>query len=169
MPIVAALLPEFDHEMTGTRTALQRVPADRVAWQPHEKSMSLGRLATHIAEIPHFVQSVVNDEELDLHPVGGEPFERETPVTPGEPLLAFFDEYVKEARAMLAGAQDERLMQPWTLKSAGHTLLTMPRVSALRGLVMNHLMHHRGQLTVYLRLVGVPVPGLYGPSADERA
>lgn len=166
MSIAASLLPEFDHEMAGTRRALGRVPAEHASWQPHEKSMALGRLATHITDLPHMVPSVVQCDELDLFPPGGEPFERQTPLPP-EQMLAVFDDYAAEARAMLAAATDEQLMQPWTLKSGGHVIFTLPRIAAYRTAVMNHLLHHRGQLTVYLRLTGVPVPGLYGPSADE--
>lgn len=167
MSIAASLIPEFDHEMAGTRRVLERVPTTHANWQPHEKSMSLARLATHIAELPRMIPSIVHDEALDLFPPGGEPFERQTPLAPNE-LLSFFDENVAEARALLGAATDEQLMRPWTLAGAGHTIFTLPKVAAYRGAVINHLIHHRGQLTVYLRLTGTPVPGLYGPSADER-
>ena len=167
MSLAASLLPEFDHEMASTRKALERVPAERIAWQPHGKSMSLGKLATHLAELPGFLPPILCDDELDLFPPGGEPFELQTPLPPAQ-ALALFDKHVAEARAMLAAASDEQLMKPWTLKAAGHAIFTLPRIASYRTAVMNHSVHHRGQLSVYLRLNDVPVPGFYGPSADEK-
>lgn len=167
MSLAESLLPEFDHEMAGVRKALERVPADNTSWRPHTKSMSIGRLATHLAELPRFLPSILRDDELDLYPPGAEPFELQTPLPPDQ-ALALFDENLAQARAMLAAATDAQLMQPWTLKAAGHPIFTLPRVAAYRTAVMNHALHHRGQLTVYLRLNDVPVPGFYGPSADER-
>lgn len=167
MTIAASLIPEFDHEMAGTRRLLERVPAAHADWQPHEKSMSMLKLATHIAELPRMISSIVHDQSLDLYPPGGEPFEHQEPL-PASELLSFFDRNVTTARATLAAAGDEELMRPWTLAAGGQTIFTLPKVAAYRGAVMNHIIHHRGQLTVYLRLTGTPVPGLYGPSADER-
>ena len=165
MPISQQLLPEFDNEMANTRKALERIPAD-FGWKPHEKSMTLGRLATHICEIPRWGAITVNTSELDLAPPGAPPYQPQTAAS-REDALAMFEKNAADARAALAGAADEHLMASWSLLMTGKTLFTMPRIAVLRGMVMNHLIHHRGQLTVYLRLLGVPVPALYGPSADE--
>ncbi|HEX6533601.1 MAG TPA: DinB family protein [Gemmatimonadaceae bacterium] len=167
MSIAQSLLPEFDHEMAGTRKALERAPATHASWRPHEMSMTLAQLTTHLAEIPRFVPRIVHDDELELYPVGGEPFERKTPL-PVESAVAVFDENVREAREALAAATDEQLLRPWTLKVQGRPSFTLPKVAAFRTLTMYHLVHHRGQLSVFLRLLGAPVPGMYGPSADER-
>jgi len=166
MSISAALLPEFDQEMTNTRKALERVPDDKFDWKPHEKSMALGGLATHLANLPSWTVYTINQDSLDLAPPGGEPF-----VTPlansREEVLEAFDKNVAAARAAIAGASDEELLKPWSLLSGGNMLMTLPKIAVLRGFVMNHIIHHRGQFTVYLRLNDIPVPSIYGPSADE--
>jgi uncharacterized damage-inducible protein DinB len=163
MSISQGLLPEFDQEMAGTRKSLERVPEGKTEWQPHPKSMTLGRLAGHLAELPTWVVETMKRDELSLDG-------QYTPFISSSPkeLLAMFDAKVAEARALIASASDADFMKPWTLKVRGQTAFTMPKVAVLRGMVMNHIIHHRGQLTVYLRLNDVPVPSLYGPSADER-
>jgi uncharacterized damage-inducible protein DinB len=163
MSISQGLLPEFDQEMAGTRKCLERVPEGKTEWQPHPKSMTLGRLAGHLAELPTWVVETMKRDELSLDG-------QYTPFISSSPkeLLAMFDAKVAEARALIQSATDEEMMKPWSLKVRGQTAFTMPKIAVLRGMVMNHIIHHRGQLTVYLRLNDVPVPSLYGPSADER-
>ena len=167
MPISEALLPEFDQEMPNTRKTLERVPIeDKFDWKPHEKSMEMGRLANHLAFIPNWVVTTINEDSLDINPVGVEPPKAPVAKTSAE-LLGIFDAAVAAARAAIAGASDETLLGPWTLLSAGNKVFTIPRVAVLRGFVMNHSIHHRAQLGVYLRLNDIPVPSIYGPSADE--
>jgi uncharacterized damage-inducible protein DinB len=164
MPIVDVLLPEFDHEMTTTRKLLERVPDDRFDWKPHPKSSSLGQLAQHVATIPMWGSATVNLSELDLG-VGDRPPEMRSRAE----LLAAFDKNVAGTRAALVGKTDAEFMAPWTLKNAGHTIFSMPKAVVWRSFVLSHLIHHRGQLSVYLRMHDVPVPSIYGPSADEAA
>jgi len=166
MGLSDSLLPEFDHEMANTRKALERVPEDKFAWKPHEKSMALGGLATHLATLPSWAIHTVNEDSIDIAPVDGEP-PRVAPVESRADLLARFDDTSSRARAAIAGATDEELFKPWTLFAGGKEILKLPKIAVLRSFVMNHLIHHRGQLTVYLRLNDIPVPSLYGPSADE--
>jgi uncharacterized damage-inducible protein DinB len=167
MPISAALLPEFEHEMAGTRRALERAPEARLDWGPHPKSMTLRGLVTHLANIPVWGHLVLAEDHFDLEPPGGEST-RMTAAASVTEALARFDANVAKARAALQACSDEHWLSSWSLRSGGATLFTLPRVAVVRGMVMNHLIHHRGQLTVYLRLLDVPVPALYGPSADER-
>ena len=166
MALSDAILPEFDHEMANTRKALERVPDDKFGWKPHEKSGTMGWLAGHLANLPTWTGYTINQDSLDLAPVGGEAPRAEPPAS-REELLKLFDKNVTEARAAIAAASDADLFQPWSLLKGGETLLTMPKIAVLRGFVMNHQIHHRGQLTVYLRLNDIPVPALYGPSADD--
>jgi uncharacterized damage-inducible protein DinB len=159
-----ALLPEFDHEMENTRKTLERVPLENANWKPHEKSPTMIWLASHVANIAIWGQITMPSDSLDL---ANPPFEKpNTPESTAE-LIAFFEKNRDAARAAIAAAADEDFMKPWTLKNGSHTIFTMPRVAVLRSFVMNHMIHHRAQLIVYLRLNNVPVPGLYGPSADE--
>ena len=166
MPISQAILPEFDQEMANTRKSLERVPDGKFTWKPHDKSMTMGRLASHCAEIPGWLVPTIGQDELDLAPPGAPPFKPSIANTTAE-VLAIFDKNVADGRAALAGASDEHLMKTWSLLMTGRTVLSMPRVAVVRGMVMNHLIHHRAQLGVYLRLNDLPVPALYGPSADE--
>jgi uncharacterized damage-inducible protein DinB len=166
MSIAASLLPEFDHEMANTRTTLSRVPMDKADWKPHERSGTLQWLAGHLAVLPMWATETVQNSEFDM--------DNPTVEIPGPPdtteeLLALFDRNAAAARAALEGASDETLLGMWTLKGGGQEVFTMPRIGVIRSFVMNHMVHHRGQLTVYLRLHDVPVPALYGPSADEGA
>ena len=166
MTIREMLLPEFDMEMAKTRTAIERVPLDKLTWKPHEKSMTLGRLAAHLAEIPGWGALTINQDTFDIAPPGSPPYS--PPVfTTTKQFLDLFDKNVNSMRAALAGATDENLGKPWSLLSGGKNVLTMPRVAVLRNLIMNHNIHHRAQLGVYFRLTGVSVPSTYGPSADE--
>jgi len=168
MSLAQSLLPEFDQEMMLTRKTLERVPTDKGAWKPHPKSFSLGHLAQLVARMPAWLTLTVQQTELDLNPPAGE---RKFPgysLETTETLLREFDDNIASARAAIAAASDSEFMVPWSLKVAGKTVLTLPRIGMVRN-TMNHLIHHRGQLTVYFRLIDVPVPALYGPSADEKA
>jgi len=161
MSIGASLLPEFDQEMATTRRLLERVPNDRGTWKPHPKSFALGHLAQLVSWMPGWVANTTARTELDLMAAPGYTFETT------ETLLAAFDRNVAEARAALAAAQDTDFGVPWSLKRGDQVLFTAPRGSVVR-MHVNHLIHHRGQLTVYLRLLDVPIPPIYGPTADER-
>jgi uncharacterized damage-inducible protein DinB len=163
MAITDALLPEFDHEMTVTRKVLERVADDQLGWKPHERSMTLGRLATHVAEIPQWGHTILSEPEFNMTESSYQP---KTAASVAE-LMEMFDGLVKTIRPMLAGKSDAELMGMWTFKQNGNVMFSMPRAAAWRSWVMNHLIHHRGQLSVYLRLTGSKVPGIYGPSADE--
>ena len=168
MTVAAAFLPELDHETANTRKTLERIPAGKLDWRPHEKSMTFQGLATHISNLPSWTSLMIRDDSFDIAPVGQDPPKAE-PVTSVEKALEIFDRNVAAARAAIEGASDEWMFQPWSLLKGGETVFTMPRVAVLRSMVMNHLIHHRAQLAVYLRLNDIPVPALYGPSADESS
>jgi uncharacterized damage-inducible protein DinB len=168
MSIAQSMLPEFDQEMQNTRKVLERIPDEKWNWKPHDKSGTLGWYAGHIALLPGWTTMTINTEEFDYAPVG-KPSQYQPPkIENRKDALEAFDKECGEARAALAGASDADMMKGWTLQAGGQTIFTMPRVACIRGMVMNHLIHHRAQLTVYYRLLDVPVPGLYGPSADEN-
>jgi uncharacterized damage-inducible protein DinB len=162
MAIRDMFLPEFDEEMRNTRKILERVPDDKLGYKPHEKSMALGRLAAHVAELPGWAKHTIEMEVLDLPP-NFQPYIAKS----REEVLATFDKNVAEARELIVRATDEELQKTWTLKFGGNTIFSMPRSMVLRSSVINHLIHHRAQLGVYLRLNEVEIPGMYGPSADE--
>ena len=162
MSIAQSLLPEFDQEMANTRKMLERLPDNKLDYKPDPKSMSMAQLAGHVAEMCGWFASMMDGPELDI-PEGFKPYV----ATSRKELLDKFDQNVVSTRAALAAAGDQALMQNWSLKFAGNTMFTMPRIACYRGMIMNHVIHHRAQLTVYYRLTGVPVPGMYGPSADE--
>lgn len=164
MAFTDALLPEFDHEMATTRKLLERLPDARLGWKPHDRSMSLGRLATHLAEIPQWSKHIICEDGIDLKG-NYQPHEEQSAAA----ILALFDAAVAESRRAIASRSDAELMAPWTFKAYGKTMFTMPRVAVMRSMLFNHMVHHRGQLSVYLRLNDVPVPAMYGPSADEGA
>ena len=166
MAIKDSLLPEFDHELATTRRVLERVPEAEFGWKPHDKSMSLGQLAGHVAGIPYYLTATLAAPFYDF--ATPDPKRGGDKPESSASLLGEFDDKVKAARAALANASDAELMAQWSLKNAGHVIFTLPRVAAVRSFVMNHLIHHRGQLSVYLRLKNVPVPSIYGPSADEQ-
>jgi uncharacterized damage-inducible protein DinB len=157
-----ALLPEFDQEMANTRKVLERVPEDKLGWKPHVKSFTMGRLATHVATLPSWVNMTMAHDKLDV----SQPFKAPQPTTNKE-LLDIFDKAAMEARAIIASSEDNTFLQPWSLMNGSIELFTMPKIAVLRSFVMNHLIHHRAQLCVYLRLNDLPLPGLYGPTADE--
>lgn len=162
MALIEALLGEFDHELANTRRVLERVPENRMDWRPHPKSFAMGALATHVSEIPRWTVETLKRTDLDI--AGGGPPEQAKST---KELLERFDANAAAARAALASATDQDLFQKWTLRNGGTEILTMPRAAVLRGFVMNHLIHHRAQLGVYLRMNDVAVPAIYGPSADE--
>ena len=166
MGLSESLLPEFDNEMANTRKTLERVPNHKSDWKPHEKSMAMGGLATHLSNIPTWAVYTIDQDSLDLAP-GGKPLPPAEMAKSQAELLATFDANAAKARAAIAGASDADLFKPWSLMSNGTTILTMPKIVVLRNFVMNHLIHHRAQLGVYLRLNDIPVPSIYGPSADE--
>jgi uncharacterized damage-inducible protein DinB len=162
MPINEMLLSEFDTEMANTRKTLQRVPADKWDWKPHEKSGTLGWLASHVATLPGFTVATINTSELEISTAKMPKIQNQSELIPQ------FEKSRDEARKALAGVTDEQLRETWTLKWNGNVVFAMPRYACLRGMCFNHIIHHRAQLTVYLRQLNVPVPGLYGPSADEK-
>ncbi|MBS1745167.1 MAG: damage-inducible protein DinB [Bacteroidetes bacterium] len=161
MSLNKALIAELKIESTSTKKLLEIVPAEKSDWAPHEKSMKLGRLATHIAEIPIWVERIVNADGFDF---GG----KFTPnvAESNEALLKIFTEKQDAAIEILEAATDEKLNEPWTIKRGGQVIAQLPKKVALRNIAFNHLYHHRGQLSVYLRLLDIPIPGMYGPSAD---
>jgi len=164
MRFVDILLVEFDREAGLTRQMLERLPGDRFDWQPHPRSRTLGQLALHLAELPRWGASVASGAEFDLERI---------PVTPVVPpptvaaLLTLFNANTSDARRAVASRTDAELLAPWTLRRAGEEVFTVPRLIAIRTVLLQHTTHHRGQLTVYLRLLDIPVPPLYGPTADE--
>ncbi len=162
MTFSQSLLPEFDQEMTNTRKMLECVPDGKMDYQPHPKSMTMTRLATHVAELPSWATMTLDQDVLDMQP-GYKPHFAASQAE----LLEMFDKNVAEARGRIAATSDEQWGQIWTFKFAGKTIMAMPRAAVVRGVVMNHLIHHRAQLGVYLRLNDVAIPGMYGPSADE--
>lgn len=167
MAFKESLLPEFDMEMDSTRKTLERVPDDRFGWTPHERSGTLGWMAEHIANIPVWAVMTMKQDSLDLAPANGPAPAMEKAANRKE-LLEIFDRNRVQARAALAAGEDADYAEPWALLMRGKELFKVPRSSVVRRMVMNHLIHHRGQLTMYLRLLDVPVPGLYGPSADDK-
>ena len=167
MPISALLLPEYDAEIVTTRKVLERVPDDRIEWKPHEKSFPMGHLAQLVALIPGWTKVVLEATEFDIAPKDRKPgsgysFEKVST------LLDLFDKNARDARPLIERVSDEALQVPWTLKSGGKEVSTMPRYMVYRTLMLNHLVHHRAQLGVYLRLTDRPVPQMYGPTADEK-
>ncbi len=161
--ISAAFIGELQHEAATTRTVLERVPADKFDYLPHEKSMTFSRLAVHVAEMFSWITMTMKTDELDFATAEFPPFEPTT----NEELIEFFDKTIAEATATLENCSDETFMENWTMKNGEKTYFTMPKIAVLRTFCLNHIYHHRGQLSVYLRLNDIPVPSIYGPSADE--
>lgn len=161
--IAQSILPEFDREFAVLRTTLERVPEDKPEYKPHEKSMAMNQLAGHLAEIATWMGATLQADELDFATMDYKPFL----MTSRKELLEFFDKNVKEAREVLASTSDETMMGMWTMRTGDTVHMTMAKVAVVRGFIMNHMIHHRAQLGMYLRLNDVPVPSMYGPSADE--
>lgn len=166
MPIAQSLLPEFDLEMANTRKVLALVPASHADWKPHDKSFSLSSLAMHLANFPNWGMMTVRQDELDLAAAGLA--DRRAAFSTTDALLETYDAGVAALRDAIATTSDDAMHAMWTLKHGGHTLFTLPRLAVIRTSVLNHMIHHRGQLTVYLRLLDVPLPDLYGPTADTK-
>ncbi len=162
MALKDGLLAEFDHEMGTTRKLLERVPDDKLAWKPHNRSMALGELASHLGNIPNWGQTILKGPSFDL----ADAPPNQVPRGSRAAILDLFDAAVRDTRALM-NQSDAEYMGKWSLKRSGQTAFTMPRIAAFRSFVINHLIHHRGQLTVYLRLNDVPLPSVYGPTADE--
>jgi uncharacterized damage-inducible protein DinB len=163
MPERDSLLPEFDQETAATRRVLERVPESALEWRPHEKSFNMGELATHLSRLPHWGTLILKQDSYDLAASG--PRGQALPTVAA--ILQQFDANVREVRATLVDMTDGQLLQPWTLRRGDRVVMSVPKVSAIRGFVVRHLVHHRGQMTVYLRMNDVPLPPLYGPTADE--
>jgi uncharacterized damage-inducible protein DinB len=168
MAIKDGVLAEFDREIEVTRRVLERVPEGKPGFKPHEKSMAMDRLAGHVAELPGWAKETMLQDSIVM---GGEAAAQNAGLrmTSRKQLLEEFDKRAAAGRAAIANASDEVFMKPWSLVAEGKAVFTMPKIAVLRGFVMNHLIHHRGQLSVYLRLNNVPVPSIYGPSADEQS
>jgi uncharacterized damage-inducible protein DinB len=163
MGLNKSIIAELKHEAGTTRKLLERVPEGALAWKPHEKSMALGRLAGHVAELPALVGPIITADELDFATANFKP----TVATDIPGLLEVFDKSLSQAVDLLETATDESLFQPWRLRSGDKIIVELPRIAVLRSMILNHIVHHRGQLSVYLRLQDVPLPSIYGPSADE--
>jgi uncharacterized damage-inducible protein DinB len=165
MPINQAFLGEFDHEMASTRKSLERVPEDKFDWAPHPKSMTMGKLAMHLAEMPGWTKETLEKDEIDISGYSGPP-----QIKSRKELLELFDKNVASARAALVAATDDaNWMKNWSMKKGDQVAFSMPKVAVMRTFIFSHNVHHRAQLGVYLRLNNVPVPMIYGPSADEGA
>jgi uncharacterized damage-inducible protein DinB len=158
-----AFIAELKHEAKSTERILERVPEGKFDWKPHEKSMTLGRLASHVAELPAFLNSILTMDEFDF--AKGH-YKASHPKTPEE-LIEVFHQKLDEVVQTLQGTSDEKMQASFTLRSGDHVIASLPRMVAVRSMALNHIIHHRGQIAVYLRLLDIPVPGMYGPSADE--
>lgn len=165
MPLIDALLPEFDREMGLTRKLLDRVPDGQFDWKPHPTSVTLGRLAEHLTEMPLWAAMTMTQSALEI--TTQRPPDYQRPAT-REAVLVMFDTNLKGGRVNLVGKSDGEFMAPWTLKAGGKEVFTMPKLAVMRNFVLNHMVHHRGQLSVYLRMLGVKIPSIYGPSGDEQ-
>ena len=161
------LLAEFDQEFANTRKVLERVPEEKFAWRPHAKSMSIGEIAAHLATIPAWAAFTVRASSYDVAPVGGEPY-RDPVLASRAAVLDLFDRNVAEARSVLGDLTEADMDAPWSLLGGGQTYFTMPKRIVLRNFIYSHNVHHRAQLGVFLRLNDVPIPGVYGPTADEQ-
>lgn len=166
MNYAQSILPEFDQEMASTRKVLERIPDDKLDWRAHPKSNTIGWNANHLAEIPGWVEGTLTSGQFEIAPVGGPRYQAPKLKSRRE-ILDLFDRNVAAARKAFESARDEDMGKLWSLTEGGKPLLTLPRAAAIRGFVLNHLIHHRAILCVYLRLNNIPVPALYGPSGDE--
>ena len=166
MSYAESLLPEFDQEMANTRKVLERLPDEKLDWQAHRKSHTIGWNANHVADMVNWIVEVITMPSLDIAPIGGQPHQTPALASRRE-ILEQFDRNVAAARKALATVEDQRINEMWTLLKAGAPMMTMPRKTVIRSFVLNHIIHHRAHLCVYLRLNDIPVPGMYGPSGDE--
>ncbi len=166
MSYADTILPEFDSEMASTRRVLERIPEDKLDWKAHPKSNTIGWNANHVAEIPGWVQGTLTQSAWDISPPGAEPYKTPS-LGSRQEILDYFDANVLEARQALQNVREESLEEDWSLLFQGQTIFTYPRRTVIRTFVINHLIHHRAHLCVYLRLNDIPVPGMYGPSGDE--
>jgi uncharacterized damage-inducible protein DinB len=157
------LIAELKHEAASTKRMLERIPEDKFDWKPHEKSRTLGLLASHVAELPGFLNSILTVDELDFAKGEYKAYKTKTP----EELKNLFQERLDEVLQTLQNTSDEKMQETFTLRSGDHVIASVPRMNAVRSMAFSHIVHHRGQLSVYLRLLDIPVPGMYGPSADE--
>ena len=165
MSMSARILPAFDQIIAGTRQHLESIPDGQLDWKPHDKSYTIGELGTHLANLPSWVTATIGQDELDVAPPGEGPPRMEPLGSSGE-MVRTIDDNANAARAAIEGASDEDLMAEWTLLKGGEALFTLPKIAVLRTFVMDHMIHHRGQLTVYLRLLDIPVRQTFGPTAD---
>ena len=166
MTIAQMLVPEFDHEMATTRTLLERVPENAAEWKPHAKSMSMGHLASHIASMPGWVDQILTESEIDFAtPAAARLATPKFEST--RALVEMFDRNVATARSRIAATSDADMGLSWALRNGEHKVFAMPRAAVVRSFIMSHMIHHRGQLSVYLRLRDVPLPSIYGPTADS--
>lgn len=164
MPLLKSIAAELQHEAISTRKILLRIPMDKLSWKPHEKSMALGNLAKHVAELPMLIKLGLEQDEWETSTATPTPM----PST-NEELVALFDRHVNDAlNALNKDENKEHLNKPWSMRHKETVFFSIPKYAVVRNMGMNHLIHHRGQLSVYLRLLGIPVPGIYGPTADER-
>jgi len=163
MPVNTALIAELKHEASNTRKMLERVPSDKLDWSPHEKSMKIGKLAKHVADLPVWVERILNADEFNFATAN---FNRDNPEST-EAILKLFDERLASAISVLEAAPDENFNTTWRVLRGEQVMFQLPKKVALRSFAYNHIYHHRGQLSVYLRLLDIAVPGMYGPSADE--
>lgn len=168
MSIAQSLLPEFDHEMANTRKVIERIPDDKLTWKAHPKSNTIGWVGTHLAQIPQWGKELLTRESLDLAP-NGEEADLVEPAATTRQMLERFDANVAATRELIGSTSDEAFLADWSLLMTGEVIFTMPRIAVLRSFILNHSIHHRGHLCVYLRLNDIPVPALYGPSGDEDA
>jgi uncharacterized damage-inducible protein DinB len=166
MTYAETVLPEFDQEMANTRKVLERISDDKLDWQAHPKSHTIGWNANHLADLPNWLVEAVTKPSLDIAPIGGEPY-KFAKLTSRQEILGVFDRNVATARKAIAEVKDEEMGKMWSLLNGGVTIFTMPRSAVVRSVVLNHIIHHRAILCVYLRLNDIPVPGMYGPSGDE--
>lgn len=166
MNYAETILPEFDQEMAKTRKVLERLPENKLDWKAHPKSNTIGWNANHLVELPGWIDGALTTPSWDIAPAGGESYQSPK-LTTRQEILSLFDRNVATARKALAAAKDQEMTQPWSLLQAGKPIFTMPRATVIRGMILNHLIHHRAILCVYLRLNDIAVPGMYGPSGDE--
>lgn len=162
MSIGAAFLEQLEYEAVSTRKMLERIPTELLTWKPHEKSFSCGQLASHIVNLLAWIEPTLDRLELNL-----ESDHKPWQAASGEDLVKEFDRNLSRAKAKLQGYPDSKMAEMWSLTGGGHTFFTVPRVHVIRSVIISHLIHHRGQLSVYLRLNNIPLPSIYGPSADE--